>query len=357
MSDKTIGPRGALGMTLLASAALVFGSPAASQAKSAAKTPKAHVTTGAATHLRGSTALLTGVVVPAGSETSYYFEYGPTTAYGSQTPTVAAGDSTTRVQVGQSIGGLTPGVAYHYDLVAVSGGVTVTGHDRTFTAGGSPTSRLVLRLDKPTAPDTYGTPVLVTGALSGLGGANAPISLQASTYPYLEPFVQVGATGTTNAAGAFSFRIRNLAVSTQFRVVMLGRLPIYSQIITERVAPSVTLRVQLTKRKGFVRLYGYVTPADVGAPVIFQLEKATRPSGRSDSTSRYVTASSAVLKRGGQTFSRFSAIVEIRYAGRYRAEVKLPRGALVSATSNSFVIRGIVPKPTRRARRAKRRRR
>ena len=103
------------------------------------------------------------------------------------------------------------------------------------------------------------------------------------------------------------------------------------------------MHVRATKRPGFVRMYGTVSPAKVGAPILFQLEKAVRPFGNLENSTRYVTTAATVLKRGGQTFSRFSAIVEIHHAGRYRAMVKLSKGALVSGTSNSVVLRTTVP--------------
>jgi hypothetical protein len=342
MSSK-ISRRSALGATLLVSLALVL-LPAGSQAA----TLKTHATTGPATHLRGSTALLTGAVLPAGNETSYYFEYGPTTAYGAQTPTAAAGNGTTKVPVGQPVSGLAPGVTYHYALVALAAGKTIVGRDRTFVAGGAPSTRLLFRLAKAGTANVFGKPFLISGTLSGIGSTNTPIALQESPYPYLEPFVNVGAPGATNAAGAFSFRISNLAMNTQFRVVTLGRLPIYSPIVTEHVALNVTLHAAPTKRLGFVRLYGFVAPAQVGKPILFQLEKATRPSGKSESSTRFVTEFTTKLKRSGSTFSRFSATVEIRHAGRYRAVVKLDKGPLMSGTSNSVVIHSTVPKGTKR---------
>jgi hypothetical protein len=347
MMSRKISPRSALGAALLASVVLALLLPTISQAAS----DKTRAATGHATHLRGSTALLTGAIFPAGIETSYYFEYGPTTAYGSQTPTATAGSGTIKVTVGQPVSGLKPGDTYHYALVALAAGKTIVGHDRTFTAGGAPSTRLAFKLAKPSAASVYGTPVLISGTLSGLGSANAAIALQASPYPYLEPFVDIGAAGTTNAVGAFSFRVSNLTSNTQFRVVTLGKLPVYSPVVTEQVALNVSLRVSTTRRKGFVRMYGLVTPTKVGTRLELQLQKAVRPRGKSESTTRYVTEATTVLKRGGQTYARFSAIVEIQHAGRYRAIVKLAKGPLVSGTSNSIVIHGTVPKVRHRKRR------
>jgi hypothetical protein len=352
MTSRKIGQRSALITVLLVSAALLLALPAGSLA--AGGNLKTRGSTGHAIHLRGSSAVLTGVVYPEKVETSYYFQYGTTTAYGSQTPTAVAGDGETKVVVGQPITGLAPGTIYHFRLVLVIGATTLVEHDKTFKAGGTVSNHLAFKLVKTSTADVYGTPFIISGTLTGPGSANAPIALQASPYPYLEPFVNVGATGTTNSAGAFSFRISNLTMNTQFRVVELGTLPIYSPVLTEQVALNVTLHVATTKRPGFVRLYGDVTPAKAGTPIVFQVQKAIRPDGKSERTARYVTTSTTKIRKGGKTFSRFSAIVEIRRAGRYRAFVKLGRGPLVSGASNSIVIHVTAPKRAKRGRKSRR---
>lgn len=344
MSSSKIGPRGTLIAALVASVALVLALPAGSQAS---KSPKTRVTTDRATHLRGSTALLTGVVDPAGVATSYYFQYGTTTAYGAQTPTVSAGSGETKVPVGQPVSGLTPGVTYDFRIVGLLAGQStpsLLGHNKTFRAGGTTSSRLLFKLTKPTAPNAWGKSFLISGTLTGVGGANAQIALQASPYPYLEPFVNIGATGFTNAAGAFSFRVSNLAMNTQFRVVTFGSLPVFSQVITEQVEVNLTLHAAATKRPGVVRLYGFVTPAMVGKTVLIQLQKAVRPHGKSENTSRYVTESVTKVKRRGVTFSEFSDIVEIHHTGHYRATLKLAKGAIDSGTSANVTIRETVPR-------------
>jgi hypothetical protein len=348
MRSTKIGPRIALIAALLMSVGAALLLPVGSLA-STGKPP--HVATGGATHLRGTTAQLEGAVYPDGVETTYYFQYGPTAAYGSQTAAQPAGNGSAKVPVGVPVSGLTPGVTYHFRIVGTAVGYpTLLGHERTFVAGGSVSTRLAFRIVKPTAPNAYGHSFLISGTLAGSNGdnANVPIALQASPYPYLEPFVTIGATGYTNASGAFSFRVRNLASNTQFRVVTVSKLPVYSSVITEQVALNVTLHVALTKRVGVVRLYGFVTPAMVGKPIVFQLEKAVRPNGRSESETRFVPEFSAKVKQGGKTFSRFSTIVEIRHAGRYRAEIKLEKGAMQSGISNSVTIKSVAPRKRHR---------
>jgi hypothetical protein len=95
-----------------------------------------------------SSARLTGTIDAENSQTFYYFEYGPTTAYGSTTPTVDAGIGDEDELVAQRLTGLTPGTTYHYALVASNPGGTTTGPDYTFT----------------TAPPT--PPVIATGPAS-----------------------------------------------------------------------------------------------------------------------------------------------------------------------------------------------
>ena len=91
--------------------------------------------TGAATSVSGTQATLNGIEVPGGIyEGSYYFKYGRTAAYGSQTPTVALGPGLSPLSVSATITGLTGGATYHYELVAVDdNGKTAVGGDQRLT--------------------------------------------------------------------------------------------------------------------------------------------------------------------------------------------------------------------------------
>ncbi|HEY8082607.1 MAG TPA: S8 family serine peptidase [Solirubrobacterales bacterium] len=94
------------------------------------KSPKA--TTEAATNVKFSTATLNGTVNPEGSETSYYFEYGESTSYGSKTSSKSAGSGTSNVAASEPLSGLKAGMTYHFRIVA-TGASTVEGADKTFT--------------------------------------------------------------------------------------------------------------------------------------------------------------------------------------------------------------------------------
>jgi hypothetical protein len=83
---------------------------------------------------RGCTsAALAAQVHPHGTPTTYFFEYGPTTAYGSSTPVASAGASGTPVEISEQIEGLDPASTYHYRLVAESSEGGATGDDMEFT--------------------------------------------------------------------------------------------------------------------------------------------------------------------------------------------------------------------------------
>ena len=96
--------------------------------------------TGAASIVLTDGARLTGTVAPAGVETSYQFQYGPTAAYGQQTALSVAGSGTSKVSVGATISGLAAGTTYHYRLVAISADGTTAGADAAFTTTGDAAS-------------------------------------------------------------------------------------------------------------------------------------------------------------------------------------------------------------------------
>ncbi len=94
------------------------------------------VTTDPATGTNDTAIQLNGTINPNGHFTQYYFEYGSTTEYGSQTATQSAGSGSSALSVSTNITGLDPRTLYHFRLVGVSGGRTIPGSDRSFTTTG-----------------------------------------------------------------------------------------------------------------------------------------------------------------------------------------------------------------------------
>lgn len=121
---------------------LVAGYPATGGAiKTKPKTLKTEVappmvTTGRAVDIGTTTATLLGRVNPHGEQTTYYFEYGTTTAYGQRSPDThsdVAGNGRDPLAVHGYLKGLQPGTTYHYRVVAENATGVTEGIDRTFT--------------------------------------------------------------------------------------------------------------------------------------------------------------------------------------------------------------------------------
>lgn len=346
MTRSSTGRR--LTLIALALACLAL-SPAASAQALLAKPAKPRVATGGVAHARGTSGLLEGAVNPEGSATGYYFQYGPTVAYGAVTPTTSVGSGVVVVKVGQSVTGLLPG--FHYRIVATNAQGTSFGADRTFTP-----KALANKIDVPREPIVvvYGSSFLVTGRITGAGAAGRQVVLQSSPFPYLEPFVTVSAPAVTNALGAFSFRVTNLFRSAQLRVSTLDPRPLYSPVIKAQVAVRVTFHAR-PAGGGLTRLYGTVTPAVKGAIVKFQVAKRVRP-GRSERETAFATQFTAKVKRATRSFSRFSVTVRLRHGGNYRALVRPPAGPYVSGSSAHLALKAAPPvkrQPRRHAARRK----
>lgn len=80
-----------------------------------------------------SQATLNGSVDTEETITTYYFQYGTTTAYGSKTATKELAGGTESVNVAELVSGLKANTLYHYRLVAGNGAGMVVTKDDTFT--------------------------------------------------------------------------------------------------------------------------------------------------------------------------------------------------------------------------------
>ena len=81
-----------------------------------------------------SSATLVGDVNPGSLNTHWYFEYGPTSSYGSVSPASpgAVGSGANPVTVSTHLVGLAVATAYHFALVATNGAGTITTGDQPF---------------------------------------------------------------------------------------------------------------------------------------------------------------------------------------------------------------------------------
>lgn len=113
--------------------------------------------TGAVSSVDATTATLNATVNPNGKTTTWYFEYGTSTSYGSKTPSQDAGNGTSNLSLAAALSGLTPGTTYHYRIVAKNSDGTTRGSDGIFTTSGS-------------------LPAATTGAASEIGPSKARLN-------------------------------------------------------------------------------------------------------------------------------------------------------------------------------------
>jgi hypothetical protein len=307
----------------VAAVVVALGALAAPAVAQAAPLPAAF--TGSARQVTYASAVLTGSVNPSGGNTSYYFQYGLTRAYGGQSTIADAGAGTHTVGVSAAVGGLQPLSVYHYRLVAVNGAGAAIGHDRTFMTTKVPLSLAILASPNPVL---FGGTVTIQGTLSGTENANRAVVLQASQFPFTTGFQNIANPELTTATGSFSFPVLGLTLSTQFRVATTGSKPVVSPVAFENVAVNVSSHVGRVHRRHFARFFGTVTPAEDGAQIA--ILRITHGRG--------VLVSGTVLRHRTATSSSFSRVVPVT-KGVYRVLVRVVNGAQVSNYGQPLVIR------------------
>jgi hypothetical protein len=282
--------------------------------------------TGPAQQVQFASATVSGTVNPSGAATSYFFEYGSTSAYGMQTSPASAGSGTANVPVEQMLSGLAASTTYHYRLVATNSTSTSLGSDRTLT-----TSKIPLSLAITAAPDPvgFGAAVTIEGTLSGTGNGGAVVQLQQTAFPYTAGFVDIGNPELTLSNGTFAFNVLSLAQNTQYRVVS-GNVASSDVVVSVSVAVALNARATGTRRHPTIRFSGTISPAEPSARIAYE-----RLVGTSWKVVGGAVASGSVVN-GSVTFA---STVHVHQGGFFRALVLPTEGSHVSGYSQTVVIR------------------
>ena len=162
---------------------------------------------GSASSITANSATLNGSVNPNGSATTYYFQLGTGTAYGTTiTPSPnSVGSGTTAKNVyAQNVSYLNPNTIYHFRLVASSSAGTAYGADTYFTtlSGGTPL---------PVISPTYST--LTLAPSSQLADGSSQIIATATLRDVNDSLV-TNRTIQFSAAGQAAVKIANSTVTT-----------------------------------------------------------------------------------------------------------------------------------------------
>jgi hypothetical protein len=267
------------------------------------------VTARSATAVTTTTATLHAGVNPHGLPTTFAFEYGPTRAYGLRTPTRSAGAGTTRRDVAARIAGLTPGVRYHFRVVAANADGTTVGTDRSFRTALPPATPPAVLATAPFAP--YANSVTLTAELNP-GAAETTYRFQ---------------FGTTTAYGQETLR-RTLAAGVLPRSVRIA-------VSGLRARTSYHFRVVASNRAGTT--FGPDVAFRTGPFRPTRLAVSARPHRQRRSHPFFVVSGVLRLPPAVSVADGCGGVVEVRFSSRRRTVAE--RRVRMAAGHCSFRVR------------------
>jgi hypothetical protein len=271
-------------------------------------------------------ATLTGSVDPNGASTTYTFEYGLTTTYGSGPATQNAGSGTRSTGVSARIGGLTAGKRYHYRIVATNSLGTTRGGDRSFVAASTATSA-TLAADKATV--SYGGAVQLSGSLAGSKVGGVRVRLQTTPFPFSAPFADTGNPVVSGSKGEYAFTLPAVTMTMRALIVVDGIPSFFSQPLTVRSAARAGITSVTRRADGRVTVSGRVIPATPGGVAALQ---------RQSTRGTWLPLRRAHVGSDG----RYAITLQPRAGAMTVRTIGLPHdgGAHVSGTSRSVKIAG-----------------
>lgn len=136
---------------------------------------RATLATDPVTAITTTGATLNGIVNPNGLATTYRFDYGPTTSYGTTTAAVALGADASGHPVQTVISGLTPSTRYHVRVVATNSLGLAFGDDVTFTTLADTVAPTIGPVSATPKSPRRGTPVALRFRLSEAAGVTVTI--------------------------------------------------------------------------------------------------------------------------------------------------------------------------------------
>lgn len=318
---------------LIAGTLLFLGGTAVSVAEApAAKAPKPakpQVATKAPTNVGDTSVTLNGTVNPKGSQTSFQFQYGTTTSYGSTSGPVSVGAGTTVQPVSANLTGLKPETTYHYRLVATNALGTSMTRDQTFKTNKAGVQAAGITLTATPNPVRFGANTTLSGKVTGPNAANQAVQLEQNPFPYEagnNAFKNVGSAITTDAQGNFTFPALTLMINTQFRATSGRNLTSSIVTVGNKVLVGLRLSRSHVRRGRKVRFSGTVTPAENGA--LYAIQR--RSNGRWRTLAGGALTAASVPGK-----SRYAKRVRIRRGGLYRVFVRVTEGGHLSSTSRT----------------------
>jgi hypothetical protein len=276
------------------------------------------VTAQAPTGVTAAGATLHGRVNPRSLATTYFFQYGPTVAYGARTAAAEAGSGAAAVSVSAPVAGLAANTTYHFRLVARNASGTATTADRTFRTRAI---RLAVALGATPNPAPVGAATTLVGVVTGTGAAGRPVQIEQRPFPFRGAFANAGNALVADAAGRFSMAVLVLPITTQYRARVTDRAGVVSPALVVGARASVGTQVSSThvRRGGRVHFSGRVRPSEPGRGIAIQKRR----------DGRWITVAGTVARAGGAGFAVYGKTIRIPRGGLYRVFLGTGQGATV----------------------------
>jgi hypothetical protein len=286
------------------------------------------VTTQAPAAVTFQSATLRGSVNPRSLATTWFFQYGPTAAYGAQTAPAALAAGASAVRITAPVAALLPATTYHFRLVARNVSGTSVTADRTFR---TPAQALGVTLAATPNPTAFGGPTTLAGTVAGTGAAGRPVQIQQRAFPFAGGFANAGNVLVADAQGRFSMAVLSLPLTTQFRARVTDRAGIVSPVVVVGARAIVGTRVTSTsvRRGGRVHVSGTVRPSEPGRGIAIQKRR----------DGRWITVAGTVARAGGATFAVYGKTIRVRRGGLYRVFLGTGSGATVPNVGRTIRIR------------------
>ncbi len=276
------------------------------------------VTTDINTAASNSTAVVTGKVTPNGSQTSYWYEYGQTSALGTRTIPQKIGSGFINIPAPAYIIGLAPNTFYYFRLSAQNGYGTVNGAMYTFTTNNNP-------------PPQGNAPTTHTDAATNVSRATANLN---------------GRVNPNNSDTSYWFEYgetTDLGTATAFQSAGSGNNSVNASVSLSGLTPLTKYYFRLNAQNQFGTVNGAIVSFTTQGP-----KASGAPSANTNSASA-ITTSTATLRgkvnpNGDTTtvwfeYSEDSLLGSILGAGTQRQMI----GSGTATLDVSADITGLVP--------------